>query len=119
MKHPRVLIVEDEQLIRWSLRQRFNSEGYVADEAGTAKKGMQLFSENTYDLVMLDYKLPDMTGIEVLRKIRERDRDVVVVIMTAYGNVETAVEAMKLGAFDFVSKPFQVDELMLASRHIQ
>ena len=113
MKHTRVLIIEDEQLIRWSLKQRFDSEGYTTDEAETSKKALQLFDENTYDLVMLDYKLPGMTGIDVLRKIRECDRDVVVIMMTAYGKVETAVEAMKLGAYDFVSKPLQIDELMM------
>jgi DNA-binding NtrC family response regulator len=113
MKHTRVLIVEDEQLIRWSLKQRFASEGYVADEAETTKEGLRLFGDQTYDLVLLDYKLPDMTGIECLRRIREQDPDVVVIMMTAYGKVETAVEAMKLGAFDFVSKPFQIDELMM------
>ncbi len=113
MKHTRVLIDEDEQLIRWSLKQRFASEGYVADEAETTREGLRLFGEQTYDLVMLDYKLPDMTGIECLRRIREQDPDVVVIMMTAYGKVETAVEAMKLGAFDFVSKPFQIDELMM------
>ncbi len=113
MKHTRVLIVEDEQLIRWSLKQRFASEGYVADEAETTKEGLRLFAEQTYDLVMLDYKLPDMTGIECLRRIRKQDPDVVVIMMTAYGKVETAVEAMRLGAFDFVSKPFQIDELMM------
>lgn len=113
MSKPRILIVEDEKLIRWSLQQRFQEEGYVVDEAATAAAGLDKLSHAIFDLVMLDYKLPDMTGLEVLRKIREDDQDIVVLIMTAYSSVENAVEAMRLGAFDYVSKPFKMDALML------
>ncbi len=112
MSRTRVLIIEDEQLIRWSLKQRFESEGYTAVEAADAREGIKHFEAMSYDLVMLDYKLPDVTGIDVLRRIRQLDEEVVVIMMTAYGKIETAVEAMKLGAYDFVSKPFQIDELM-------
>jgi DNA-binding NtrC family response regulator len=113
MKNPNVLIVEDEKLIRWSLKQQFEKLEFHVDEAETGHEGLRQMAERTYDLIMLDYKLPDVTGIEILRRIRETDKDVVVVMMTAYGTVETAVEAMKLGAFDYVSKPFKMDELML------
>jgi len=113
MNKTRVLIVEDEKLIRWSLRQRFDEEGYIADEAETGQEGLAALRENTYDLVTLDYKLPDMTGLEVLEEIRKEDRDLVVIIVTAFSNVEDAVSAMRLGAFDYISKPFKMDELML------
>ncbi len=113
MGRTKILVIEDEQLIRWTLTKHFNSEGFATDEAENAKVGLKLFEENVYDLIMLDYKLPGMTGIEVLRKIREHDKDVVVIVMTAYGTVDTAVEAMKLGAYDFISKPFHVDEVMI------
>lgn len=113
MNATRVLVIEDEQLIRWTLKKRFGAAGFVTDDAENAKQGLDLFHGNTYDLIMLDYKLPDMTGIEVLRRIRDLDTDVVVIMMTAYGKVETAVEAMKLGAYDFIGKPFQIDEVML------
>jgi len=113
MSKPRILIIEDEKLIRWSLRQRFGEEGYLAEEAEDGKAGLALLAGETFDLIMLDYKLPDMTGLEVLRKIRETDQDIVVVIMTAFSNVENAVEAMRLGAHDYVSKPFKMDDLML------
>jgi DNA-binding NtrC family response regulator len=112
MNRTRVLIIEDEQLIRWSLKQRLSSEGYLADEAETAAAGIELLGSAAYDLILLDYKLPDMTGIDVLRHIRQQDPDIVVILMTAFGKIETAVEAIKLGAYDFVSKPFQIDELM-------
>ena len=113
MGRTKILVIEDEQLIRWTLTKHFNSEGFATDEAENAKVGLKLFEENVYDLIMLDYKLPGMTGIEVLRKIREHDKDVVVIVMTAYGTVDTAVEAMRLGAYDFISKPFHVDEVMI------
>ena len=113
MNKTRVLIVEDEKLIRWSLRQRFDEEGYIADEAETGKQALAMIRENIYDLVTLDYKLPDMTGLEVLDEIRRQDRDLVVIMITAFSNVEDAVSAMRLGAFDYISKPFKMDELML------
>ncbi|MFH1418626.1 MAG: sigma-54 dependent transcriptional regulator [Planctomycetota bacterium] len=113
MAKPRILIIEDEKLIRWSLRQRFTKEGYTVDESESGSQGLEKLSRATYDLVMLDYKLPDMTGLDVLRRIREDDQDIVVLLMTAYSNVENAVEAMRLGAYDYVSKPFKIDALML------
>lgn len=113
MSKPRILIIEDEKLIRWSLRQKFQEEGYVVDEAQDGTVGLAKLGSATFDLVMLDYKLPDMTGLDVLRKIREEDEDIVVLIMTAYSNIEDAVEAMRLGAYDYVSKPFKMDALMI------
>jgi DNA-binding NtrC family response regulator len=113
MSKPRILIVEDEKLIRWSLQQRFQEEGYSVDGSETGTEGLAQLAGAVFDLVMLDYKLPDMTGLDVLRKIREDDQDLVVLMMTAYSNVENAVEAMRLGAFDYVSKPFKMDALMV------
>ena len=113
MSKPRILIVEDEKLIRWSLQQRFQEEGYFVDDAETGTRGLAKLSGSIFDLVMLDYKLPDMTGLDVLRKIREADQDLVVLMMTAYSNVENAVEAMRLGAFDYVSKPFKMEALLV------
>jgi DNA-binding NtrC family response regulator len=113
MSKARILIIEDEKLIRWTLRQQFNEQGYNVDEAAAASEGLTKLADETFDLVMLDYKLPDMTGLEVLRKLRETDKDIVVLMMTAYSNVENAVEAMKLGAIDYVGKPFKMDELLL------
>jgi DNA-binding NtrC family response regulator len=113
MSKPRILIIEDEKLIRWSLQQRLTEEGYQVSEAEKGELGLALLANETFDLIMLDYKLPDMTGLNVLEKVRESDQDIVVVMMTAFSNVETAVQAMRLGAYDYVSKPFNMDALML------
>lgn len=114
MPRPHILIIEDEKLIRWSLRQRFEEEDFVVTEAESAEAGLTLLGNSTFDLVMLDYRLPDLTGLDVLRKLREGNKDQVVLMMTAYSNVEDAVEAMRLGAFDYVSKPFKMETLMLS-----
>jgi len=113
MAEEKILIIEDERLIRWSLRQRLEREGYQVDEAETGQAGLRRLEKVGADLVLLDYKLPDLTGLDVLRRIREVDADTVVIMITAYGTVETAVEAMKQGAFDYLTKPCNMDELVV------
>jgi len=108
----RVLIIEDEQLIRWSLRQKFESRGYSVTEAGTGAEALEALDSGIFDLIMLDYKLPDMTGFDVLRTTRESDSDMVVIMMTAYTSIEKAVGAIKLGAFDYIPKPFEMDHVL-------
>ncbi|MCH7808160.1 MAG: sigma-54-dependent Fis family transcriptional regulator [Planctomycetes bacterium] len=108
----RVLIIEDEKLIRWSLRQKFEARGYYVAEAETGAAGLEALHGSPFDLILLDYKLPDMTGLDVLRKVRAVDNDVVVIMMTAFSSIEHAVDAMKLGAYDYVSKPFEMDQLL-------
>jgi len=108
----RVLIVEDEKLIRWSLRQKFEARGYQVTDVETGGDGLSALDAEQYDLIMLDYKLPDMTGLEVLRTLREKDGDVVVVMMTAFSSIENAVDAIKLGAYDYLTKPFDMDQVL-------
>ena len=107
----RVLIVEDEQLIRWSLRQKFEAQGYNVTDVENGQDGLAALDGALFDLIMLDYKLPDMTGLDVLRKVRETDTDVVVIMMTAFSSIESAVDAIKLGAYGYITKPFDMDEL--------
>lgn len=109
----RVLIVEDESLIRWSLRQKFEERGYQVTEAESGRAAFAALESGAFDLIVLDYKLPDTTGLDILRKIRDTDSDAVVIMMTAYSTIESAVEAIKLGAFDYISKPFEMDHLLL------
>jgi two-component system response regulator AtoC len=113
MAGAKVLILEDEKLIRWSLRERLSREGHDVVEAETAREGLARLREDPFDLLLLDYKLPDKTGLDVLRTIRKTNRDTVVIMITAYGTIETAVEAMKLGAFEYLLKPFDMDEMAL------
>ncbi len=105
-----ILIVDDEELIRWSLRERLRSEGYETVEAATGAAALEGFKEGI-DLVLLDYRLPDTDGLSVLRELKKQDPDVLVILLTSFVSVETAVEAMKLGAFHFANKPFNLDEV--------
>ncbi|MBZ5556262.1 MAG: sigma-54 dependent transcriptional regulator [Acidobacteriia bacterium] len=112
MQRPTVLVVDDEQLIRWSLSDRLTQEGYRVVEAETAKAAIEKHAEGV-DLVLLDYKLPDGDGLTVLKKIKETDADTLVILLTAYSTIDTAVEAMKLGAYHYANKPFNLDEIAL------
>jgi two-component system response regulator AtoC len=111
MPHPTILVVDDEPLIRWSLTERLRSGPFEVLEAETGAEALDKLREGV-DLVLLDYRLPDTDGVTVLRKIKEFDPDILVILLTAYANVETAVEAMKVGAYHFANKPFNLEEVV-------
>ena len=112
MPRPNVLVVDDEQLIRWALHERLADEGYDVVEAGTAKEALAKFGPDV-DLVLLDYRLPDSDGLRVLKLLKASEPDTPVIMLTAVSSVETAVEAMKQGAYHYANKPFNLDELAL------
>jgi two-component system response regulator AtoC len=110
MQAPTILVVDDEQLIRWSLSERLKEQGYRVVEADTAGSALEAHGDGV-DLVLLDYKLPDGDGLSVLKRIKETDADTLVIMLTAHSSVDMAVEAMKQGAYHYANKPFQLDEI--------
>jgi DNA-binding NtrC family response regulator len=111
-----VLIVEDEAKMRRLLELNLGEDGFGTLSAGDAESGLKLLRENTVDLVVTDLKLPGMNGLEFLQAIKRQNAALPVVVMTAFGTVETAVEAMKAGASDYVLKPFSLSEMRMVIR---
>ena len=113
----RILIVDDEKLIRWSLSERLSEEGYHCVQAEDGASALERVSEQGFDLAMIDLRLPDTTGVELLGRMRESVPDLPVIIITAHSTVDSAVEAMKGGARDYIAKPFNMDELTITVRN--
>jgi len=109
----RILVVDDEKAIRWSLGEALRNAGYEVDEVENGEKALKLFQDDPVDLVILDLKLPDIDGIKVLKELKKIEPALPIIMMTAYGEVETAVEAIKSGAYDFLQKPFQLEKMKI------
>ena len=115
-----ILLVEDKNSMRKMLSQTLKAEGYHVLEARDGQEALELFRKNWVDLILTDLQMPEMDGLELMKEIKDEGSIVDVLIMTAYGTIERAVEAMKLGAFDFITKPFDTDHLLiLINRAIQ
>ncbi len=112
-----ILIIDDEKAIRKTLGEILSYEGYKIDEAADGEEGLKRFSQTTYDVVLCDIKMPKMDGIEFLEKAREINADVPVIVISGHGNIETAVEAVKKGAFDYISKPPDLNRLLITLRN--
>ena len=107
----RILIVDDELVVRDSLGKWFNSEGYTARPAASAREALELIPNAEFDIALLDIKMPGMDGMELQARLKEADPDLTVVMMTGYASVDTAVQALKVGAYDYITKPVDPDEL--------
>jgi two-component system response regulator AtoC len=113
MDNVKILIVEDNEDLSFSLMKVLKKEGYAVMTAGTGEEGISIFRNELVDLVLLDLKLPKMGGIEVLQQMKEIDSDILVLMMTALTDAKPAIEAMKQGAYDYLMKPFELEELRL------
>ena len=107
----KILVVDDEKIVRESLFHWFEDEGYFVDTAENALDALKQFDKGKYDLILLDMKMPGMSGLELLSKLKEIDKDTVVILITAFASVPTAIQALKDGAYDYVTKPVDPDEL--------
>lgn len=114
---PAILIVDDEKAIRKTLGEILSYEGYKVEEAADGEEGFKLFSEKTFDVVLCDIKMPKMDGIEFLQKVSEKNADVPVIMISGHGTIETAVDAVKKGAFDYIAKPPDLNRLLITIRN--
>jgi two-component system response regulator AtoC len=108
-----VMIVDDEKNIRFALKVTLEREGHNVDEAASGPECLEKIGMKPYDVVITDLKMDEMNGLELLKILKERAPEVQVIVITAYGTIDTAVEAMKMGAFEYIAKPFQPDEMVI------
>lgn len=114
-----ILIVDDEQNIRMTLRDILQDEGFQIFTASNGEKALKIIAKSIFDLVILDVKMPGMDGIEVFKKIHESRPELDVIIISGHGDIETAVRAVKLGAYDFLEKPLSMNKILTVARNIQ
>jgi DNA-binding NtrC family response regulator len=114
---PDILVIDDEKAIRKALTEILSAEGYKTDEAADGEDGLKKFREKTYDVVICDIKMPKLDGIEFLQKAGEVNPDTPVIMISGHGNIETAVDAVKKGAFDYISKPPDLNRMLITIRN--
>ena len=115
---PKILVVDDEQIVRESLANWLKEDGYQVELAESGPQALERIQSASFHIVLLDLKMPEMNGIQVLQEIKKNFSEIEVIIMTAYGSIHTAVEAIKEGAFDYIVKPFDPEEVGLLIRKI-
>lgn len=114
-----ILVIDDEQNLRWVLRRALEQTGYEVLTAEGGEQGLSQFARHRVDLVLLDLKLPRMDGLAVLRELRRRNAQVPILLLTAYASIPTAVEALKVGATDYLRKPFDLAAMLAhVERHL-
>jgi two-component system, NtrC family, response regulator AtoC len=111
MRKLKILIIDDEKLIGWTFQQKLSKKGYEVLTTDSAEEGLELFQREDPDIVFLDNKLPKMQGLELLPKLTSLNKDAVLVFMTAYGSIDTAIRAIKYGAYDYIAKPFNFNQI--------
>lgn len=113
----KILVIDDERSIRRALKEIFEFESYDVHEAENGKEGLDKIKNNSYDLVFCDIKMPEMDGIEVLEAVQREKIDVPIIMISGHGNIETAVESIKKGAFDFIEKPLDLNRILVTLRN--
>jgi DNA-binding NtrC family response regulator len=113
-KEFRILIAEDDSLVREAVRHLLTREGYDIRTAADGREAMKILAMDELDLVVTDLRMPGASGLDVLRQVQRATPETAVIIMTAYGSLETALEAMRQGAFDYLTKPFQIEQMTFA-----
>jgi DNA-binding NtrC family response regulator len=113
MDKPKVLVIDDEEIVRLSCIRTLQPEGYDVKAVQSGIEGLKVIGKEAFDLVLTDLKMPDMDGMEVLKRVKEGWPDTEIIVITGYGTVGSAVQAMKFGAFDYLEKPFTPDQLLL------
>ena len=113
MFNPRILVIDDEMIVCESCKRILEEDGYEVETALSGREAIDKMKENPFDIVITDLKMPEIDGMEVLRTFRKEYPDTIVIMITGFSTVETAVEAMKLGAFDYIPKPFTPDEVSI------
>ncbi len=109
----RILVVDDEESLRFFLTKGLRKAGYAVDAVACGRAAIERLSAVSYDVVLTDIVMPDISGLDVLAAVHEMDKDSVVLLMTAHGSVENAIDALRLGAFDYIAKPFEMKEMLV------
>ena len=118
MERKKIMVIDDEPLMRITVRDALMAEGYKVVTAETGEKGLEILGEERVDILLTDLKLPDKDGIQILREVKALNQETEVILMTAYGTIDSAVMAMKEGACDYLTKPFSLDELLLLVKRL-
>jgi two-component system response regulator AtoC len=116
MMKPAILVVDDDEVMRQTLSDVLTKRGYAVATAETGGQTLSCLKDQPFDLILLDIRLPDMDGLDVLKRLKEIESDLMVIVMTAYSDVQTAVTAIKSGAYDYIDKPFELEELKILIR---
>ncbi len=111
MDSTKILIIDDELIMRESLAGWLERDGHIVETAASGEEALQILKDSRFEILLVDIKMEGMSGLDVLRKVKESDPDVAVVMITAYGSISTAIEAMKNGAVDYLLKPFDPNAL--------
>ena len=109
----RILVTDDEEMIRDLLSETFQKKGYTVQTTANGREALQRIKEDRWDLLVTDLRLPDISGMEILSRVKKKNPELGIIMITAYGSIKNAVKAMKQGAFDYITKPFNLDEMEL------